>query len=445
MDPTRSILLTDLYQLTMLQAYFAEGMHEPAAFELFARALPRDRGFYVAAGLEQLIELLEQARFTSEELDWLRGSGRFRPDFVDWLADWRFTGDVDALPEGTVCFPDEPLVRVVAPIPEAQLVESRLINIVHFQTLIASKAARSVLAAPGRLLVDFGMRRAHGAEAALYAARASYIAGFAGSSTVLADMRWGIPSFGTMAHSFIEAHARESDAFERFARAQPGNVVLLIDTYDTEVGAATVAAIAPRLAEAGIRIKAVRLDSGDLAEHARRVRAILDAAGLSSVGIFASGGLDEHDLAELVARGAPVDGFGVGTRLDTSADAPYLDCAYKIQEYAGLARRKRSEGKASWPGRKQVYRRRDGAGRFAGDRLTLASDPPEAEPLLVPAMRAGRRVGPSEGLDAIRARCADQLAHLPEGVRRLRDPEPYPVEVSQSLRALAAEIDRRPH
>jgi nicotinate phosphoribosyltransferase len=444
-DPTRSILLTDLYQLTMLQAYFAEGMEEPAAFELFARALPRDRGFYVAAGLEQLIELLEQARFTSEELDWLRGTGRFRSDFVDWLADWRFTGDVDALPEGTVCFPDEPLVRVVAPIPEAQLVESRLINIVHFQTLIASKAARSVLAAPGRLLVDFGMRRAHGAEAALYAARASYIAGFAGSSTVLADMRWGIPSFGTMAHSFIEAHARESDAFEQFARAQPGNVVLLVDTYDTEAGAETVAAIAPRLAEAGIRIKAVRLDSGDLAEHARRVRAILDGAGLPSVGIFASGGLDEHDLAELVAHGAPVDGFGVGTRLDTSADAPYLDCAYKIQEYAGLPRRKRSEGKASWPGRKQVYRHRDDTGRFAGDRLTLASDPAEGEPLLVPAMRAGRRVGPAEGLDAIRARCADQLAHLPEGVKRLRDPEPYPVEVSRSLHALATEIDRRPH
>jgi len=444
-DPTRSILLTDLYQLTMLQGYFCTGMKETAVFELFARALPRDRGFYVAAGLEQLLEFLEQASFTPEELDWLRGTGRFRADFVDWLADWRFTGDVDALPEGTLCFPDEPLVRVVAPMPEAQLVESRLINIVHFQTLIASKAARSALAAPDKLLVDFGMRRAHGAEAALFAARACYIAGFAGSSTVLADQLWGIPSFGTMAHSFIEAHAREADAFVAFALAQPGNVVLLIDTYDTEAGAETVAAVAPRLAQEGIRIKAVRLDSGDLATHARRVRAILDAAGLAAVGIFASGGLDEHDLADLMAQGAPIDGFGVGTRLDTSADAPYLDCAYKIQEYAGVARRKRSEGKASWPGRKQIYRLQDGEGRFAGDVLTLVSDPAAGAPLLVPAMRAGRRVGPSEGLAVCRARCADQLARLPEGVKRLHGPEPYPVEVAPSLVALAAEIDRRPH
>jgi nicotinate phosphoribosyltransferase len=445
MDPSRSILLTDLYQLTMLQGYFEQAITDTAVFELFARDLPRDRGFYVAAGLEQLVEFLEQAHFAADELDWLKRSGRFSDAFVDWLADWRFTGDLDAMPEGTVCFPDEPLARVTAPMPEAQLVESRLINILHLQTLIASKAVRCVLAAPDSLLVDFGMRRAHGAEAGLFAARASYIAGFAGSATVLADQVWGVPSFGTMAHSFIEAHATEAEAFEHFAHAQPDNVVLLIDTYDTEAGAEKVAALAPRLAEQGIRVKAVRLDSGDLNAHARRVRAILDQAGLGSVGIFCSGGLDEHDLAHLLDQGAPIDGFGIGTRLDTSADAPYLDCAYKLQEYAGLARRKRSEGKASWPGRKQVYRVRAGDGTFAGDLLTVESDPADGEALIVPVMRRGRRVAEAETLVEIRERLADQLRHLPPGVKRLTAPEPYEVKVSAALVALAAEVDRRTH
>jgi nicotinate phosphoribosyltransferase len=441
LDPTRSILLTDLYQLTMLQGYHARGMAEPATFELFFRGLPPDRGFYVAAGLEQLLEFLEQARFTEENLDWLRGTGRFSRDFVDSLADWRFTGDLDALPEGTVFFPDEPLVRVTAPMPEAQLVESRLINILHLQTLIASKAVRSVLAAPDKLLVDFGMRRAHGAEAGLYAARASYIAGFTGSATVLADRLWGIPSFGTMAHSFVEAFDRESEAFEAFARAQPENVTLLIDTYDTEAAAQKVAALAPVLAADGIRIKAVRLDSGDLTAHAHRVRGILDHAGLRSVGIFASGGLDEHDLVRLLSQGAPIDGFGVGSRLDTSADAPYLDCAYKIMSYAGRPRRKRSEGKASWPGAKQVYRRSGSDGRLLGDLITLESDPGDGEPLLVPAMRGGRRVLEGEDLARMRERCAEQVGRLPPGVRLLRDPAPYPVRISDSLAALAAELD----
>ncbi|MEA3278208.1 MAG: nicotinate phosphoribosyltransferase [Pseudomonadota bacterium] len=419
MDPSRSILLTDLYQLTMLQGYFEQGMEEIAVFELFARDLPRDRGFYVAAGLEQLIGFLEQARFSRDELDWLKRSGRFSDPFVDWLADWRFTGDLDAMPEGTVCFPNEPLVRVTAPMPQAQLVESRLINILHLQTLIASKAARCVLAAPDKLLVDFGMRRAHGAEAGLFAARASYIAGFAGSATVLADMLWGVPSYGTMAHSFIEAHERELDAFEHFARAQPGNVVLLIDTYDTEVAAEKVVALAPRLAEQGIQVKAVRLDSGDLNAHAHHVRGILDGAGLKSIGIFSSGGLDEQDLAHLLAQGAPIDGFGIGTKLDTSADAPFIDCAYKIQEYAGQARRKRSEGKASWPGRKQVYRRAGADGTFAMDLLTLESAPADGEPLIAPVMRGGERAAPAESLDVIRDRFREQLQHLPPGVKLL--------------------------
>jgi nicotinate phosphoribosyltransferase len=444
-DPTRSILLTDLYQLAMLQGYFEQGLTETAVFELFVRDLPKDRGFYVAAGLEQLLEFLEEARFSPDDLDWLAASGRFSNDFVDWLSDWRFTGDVHAMPEGSVCFPNEPLVRVTAPMPQAQLVESRLINILHLQTLIASKAARCRLAAPDKLLVDFGMRRAHGAEAGLFAARASYIAGFAGSATVLADRLWGIPSFGTMAHSFVEAHDVEADAFEHFALAQPKNVVLLVDTYDTEAGARKAAALAPRLLERGISVKAVRLDSGDLDAHSRRVRAILDAAGSRSVGIFCSGGLDEHDLQRLCLGGAPIDGFGIGTKLDTSADAPYLDCAYKLQEYGGLARRKRSEGKASWPGRKQVYRASGPDGSFAGDLLALESDPGGGDSLILPVMRQGRRLAPAEDLATIRERLIVQLERLPEGVKRLRDPAPYPVRISEALQDLAAEVDRRAH
>ncbi len=279
-----SILLTDLYQLTMLQAYHQRGMNDVAVFEFFVRKLPEGRNFLIAAGLEQVLDYLEQASFQSDELRWLKECGRFRNDFVDSLADWRFGGDVDALPEGTAFFPDEPLLRVVAPLREAQLVETRIINLLQFQTMVASKAIRCVLAARGRLLVDFGLRRAHGAEAGLLSARASYLAGFAGTATVLAGQRWGIPLFGTMAHSYIQVHARESDAFENFARSLPNGSTLLIDTYDTEEGARRLVGLLPRLA--GVNVAAVRLDSGDLGEHARRVRAILDAGSLPQVRIF---------------------------------------------------------------------------------------------------------------------------------------------------------------
>ena len=318
----------------------------------------------------------------------------------------------------------------------------RLINLLHFQTLIASKAARLVLAAPGKLLVDFGLRRAHGAEAGLLAARASYLAGFNGTATVLAAPRFGIPVFGTMAHSFVQAHDDEVAAFEAFASAQPSNVVLLIDTYDTEAGAEKVVELAPRLQAQGIKVKGVRLDSGDLADHARRVRDILDRGGLTKVTIFASGNLDEGDLLRFAAEAAPIDGYGIGTRLTTSASAPYLDCAYKLQEYAGRPRRKRSEGKATWPGRKQVYRAFGADGRMAGDRLTIADESCGGEPLLQPVMRGGRRLHPSPPLDDLRHRTTQQIAMLPEPLRQL-DPAPaYRVEISPSLRALAAEVDR---
>ncbi|HSQ61696.1 MAG TPA: nicotinate phosphoribosyltransferase [Polyangiaceae bacterium] len=438
MSTSGDTLLTDLYELTMLSAYRATGMDDVASFELFVRKLPYSRGFLVAAGIEQALDFLQRLRFDEAEIAWLHESGRFARDFVESLRELRFTGDVDAVPEGTVVFENEPLIRVSGPMPEAQLVETRLMNLVHFETIIASKAARSVLVAPGKLLVDFGLRRAHGLEAGLLAAHASYVAGFAGTSTVLAGMRFGIPLFGTMAHSFVQAHDDELEAFRRFARENPGKTVLLIDTYDTEEGARNVV----RLAREGLRADGVRLDSGDLASHARRVRAILDAGGLERCTIFASGGLDEIAVRELVASGAPIDGFGIGSRLDTSADAPYLDCAYKLVEYAGRPRRKRSEGKATWPGRKQVFRS-SARGTMAFDTLTLEGARAEGEPLLVPMMRGGKRVAPPEPLAASRARAAAQLARLPSHLRTLDAQPAYPVRVSPELVALAAEVDAK--
>ncbi len=437
MDIRTSPLLTDLYQLNMLQSYLDHGMTETAVFEFFSRKLPARRGFLIAAGLAQVVEFLENVRFGADELDWVRDTGRFGADFIDYLADFRFTGDVDAMAEGTVFFADEPIVRVTAPLPQAQLVESRLINIVHFQSLVASKAARMVLAAGDRTLIDFGLRRAHGAEAGLFAARAAYIAGFAGTATVLADPLFGIPIFGTMAHSFIQAHDDETEAFEHFARSRPANLVLLIDTYDTEAGARKVVALAPELSAAGITLSAVRLDSGDLAAHAREVRRILDAGGLGAVRVFVSGGIDEDAITGFVASGAPIDGYGVGTSLVTSEDAPALDCAYKMQEYAGIPRRKHSEGKATWPGRKQVFRQR------AGDVLTVVGDAQEGEPLIRPVMREGMVVAPPPSLAEIRTHAAAELERLPEHLARLQTAPAYPVEVAPALRRLADEADRR--
>jgi nicotinate phosphoribosyltransferase len=348
-----------------------------------------------------------------------------------------------AIPEGRAFFANEPILRVTAPMPQAQLVETRLINILHFQSLIAAKAARLVLSAPGKLLVDFGLRRAHGAEAGLMAARASYLAGFAGTATLLAEVQFGIPTFGTMAHSFVEAFDSESAAFECFARSRPENLTLLIDTYDTETAARKVVALAPRLAMRGIRIRAVRLDSGDLISLSKNVRRILDDGGLADVTIFASGGLDEDYIAEILQAGAPIDGFGVGTSLTTSADAPALDCAYKLQEYAGLARRKRSAGKATWPGRKQVWRRYGADGRMAGDVLSLESDTHPGEPLIELVMTDGRRIGPAPALAAIRERAARDLERLPEPLRKLEPGASYPVELADALLRLATEVDNR--
>lgn len=442
LDLRRTPLLTDLYQLNMMQVFLERGRTRPAVFELFFRKLPPRRGFLVAAGLAQALDYLEGLRFVEPELDWLRRTGRFSRDFIDYLAGYRFRGDVHAMPEGTLFFPDEPILRVTAALPEAQLVETRLINLLHFQTVIASKAARMALAAPGRLLIDFGLRRAHGGEAGLLAARAAFIGGFAGTATVLAEAAFGIPAFGTMAHSFIQAHDDEAEAFEAFARSRPSNLTLLIDTYDTEAGARKVVALAPKLAADGIEIGGVRLDSGDLLDLSRRVRVILDAGGLENTRIFASGGLDEYALRRLVEAGAPIEGFGIGTSLTTSSDVPALDCAYKLQEYAGLPRRKRSTGKATWPGRKQVYRRYGEDGRMAGDLLTLEGEAAAGAALIECVMREGRSLA-RPALTASRSKAAEQIARLPESLKALEPEVTYPVEVAAAVRTLASAVDRR--
>jgi nicotinate phosphoribosyltransferase len=446
---TSRALLTDLYQLTMAQVYFELGMDDTAVFELFARRLPRTRRFLIAGGLAQAIEYLEQLRFAPAEIEYLASLGTFKPAFLDHLSELRFTGSLHAMREGTPFFADEPVLRITAPILEAQLVESRILNIVHFQTLIASKAARCVLAARGRQLVDFGMRRAHEGDAALYAARAAYLAGFHATATVEAGRRFGIPLSGTMAHSFIEAHERESDAFRNFVTRGPApDATLLIDTYDTQRGARRVGLLVQELRKSSgsARVRAVRIDSGDLANEARSVRAILDEYDCEDIRIVLSGNLDEHVIDGLLRNGVPADAFGVGTALDVSTDTPALDVAYKLQQYGGKPRRKRSIGKATWPGTKQVFRERGEQGQLVGDRVVLVDEKASGEPLLIPLLAGGHRVGPLTPLSESREHCARELQGLPWPLRELGEAgegERFPVVISDALRALAASVDAR--
>ena len=441
MDIRSSALLTDFYQLAMLQGYLERGMGNTAVFECFVRTMPPQRGFFVAAGLAQLLEFLENVRFTPAELEWVANSGRFSRSFVDYLAQFRFAGDLHAMPEGTVFFANEPIVRVTAPLPQAQLIETRLVNLLHYQTLIASKAARCVLAAAGKPVIDFGLRRSHGAEAGLLAARAGYLAGFAGSATIMAEPCFEVPVFGTMGHSFVQAHQTERQAFEYFADAQPDNVIFLLDTYDTQKGAQTVVKLAPGLREKGITIKGVRLDSGDLVGQARLVRRILDDGGLGEVQITASGNLDEDAIQHIVAAQAPIDLFAVGTRLATSADAPYLDCVYKLQEYSGRPSRKRSEGKETWPGAKQVYRHYDQRARIDHDVVTTVADTQEGKPLIRPVMESGKRSEVPSSLNQIREHATAELATLPDELRRCRPGATISVRISAALQSLTRETD----
>jgi len=443
MKPLTSPLLTDLYQLTMMQGYVDTGMHKEAVFEFFVRTLPKNRGFLVSAGLETLLTFLEGMQFSQEELTYLAGTGRFSQNLIDYLAKFRFSGDVYAMPEGTVFFENEPVVRIVAPLPEAQLVETRLINILHYEILIASKAARCILAVDDRaILVDFGLRRAHGAEAGLLAALASYIAGFAGTSTVLAEPLYGIPIYGTMAHSYVEAHEDELDAFVNFALANPNNTTLLIDTYDVHKGAQKAIAAAKKLAEKKITVRAVRIDSGNLLTLSKEVREILDSGGYKDIRIFASGDLDEYRIYDLLSKEAPIDGFGVGTKLDTSEDAPYLECAYKLMEYAGTPRFKKSQGKATIPGRKQVFRQFKGK-TMAWDILTSEGDECEGFPLLTKVMSGGRRTSGAQDIKEIALYARSQLKTLPAHFKALETAPPYPVKISSALSRIKEEIEGR--
>jgi nicotinate phosphoribosyltransferase len=430
-------MVTDLYELTMAAAYHAAGLEHEASFELFVRRMPPERRFLVSAGLDDALAGLEALRFEPDDLEYLAGLGIFSDAFLRCLGDLRFTGDVWAVPEGEVVFGNEPLLRVVAPLVEAQVVETFLLNRIASQTMLASKAARIALACGERRFVDFSARRDHGIDAAMAAARAAWICGGAGTSLVAAGKRWGIPLSGTMAHSFVMSFDDEADAFRSYARSFPSGVVLLIDTYDTVEGARRVVEVARELAGEGITIDGVRLDSGDLAELFGKVRASLDEAGLVEVQILASGDLDEHRVARLLADGAAIDAFGVGTQLGTSADAPTLGAVYKLVADIDGPKMKLAAGKVTLPGCKQVWRLDD------RDVLSLHDEEvPGGRPLLRRVMAGGQRVAPPEPLADIRARCTRALGDLPAQLRSLETaPDPlWPVDVSPGLEALVDQV-----
>jgi nicotinate phosphoribosyltransferase len=441
--PQGMALFTDLYELTMAASYFQHGMFAPATFSLFVREPGPQRGFLVAAGLEDALRFLADFAFSADDLAFLRSTGRFSADFLAHLAALRFTGDVYALPEGHLCFANEPLLEVTAPIIEAQIIEPLVLNTIHLQTLIASKAARCFAAAQGKSLIDFALRRTHGVDAGLKVARASYLAGFDGTSNVLAGKLYDIPFYGTMAHSFIESFDDEQAAFAAYADTFPDDTALLIDTYDTLTGARRAAQIGQQLRHRGHRLRGVRLDSGDLLALSRETRTILDAAGLPEVRIYASGGLNEQKIADLLAAGAPIDVFGVGTDMGVSADAPFLDMAYKLVEYAGQPRLKLSAKKVSLLGRKQIFRVLDAAGRYEHDIIALrdeeptdvapAVSPPRVVPLLIPVMRGGKRLAPQPSLQESRAVFLAEFAKLPQAYKQLQEPPRYPVALSPQL------------
>lgn len=442
-------LFTDLYELTMAQAYWQGGVTGPATFSLFFRKLPPDRGYLVAAGLEAVHGYLERFRFADADLAYLRSLRRFDGAFLDFLSRLRFTGTVRAVPEGTVFFPDEPVLEVTGPVVEAQLVETYLVNQVHLQTLLATKAARVRHAAGGRQVIDFGARRCHGTEAANLAARAGYLAGFDGTSNTMAAALYGIEPYGTMAHSFVCAFPTEVESFRRYAEAFPDSSTLLVDTYDTVEGVRKALAVAAELRRRGHEVRAVRLDSGDLLALSKAARGMADAAGFPGLKVFASGGLDEFEVDALVRAGAPIDGFGVGTKVGVSADAPCGDCAYKLVEYAGRPVLKLSPKKQTLPGPKQVFRHRGPGGRMLFDVIARADEVPEgdARPLLAEVMRGGERVGPPVPLAESHRRFAEEFAGLPEQQKALWSPEPFEVRISDQLRRLtqdvAAEVQRR--
>ena len=426
-------LFTDLYELTMAAGYFDRHMDEPATFSLFVRSHPR-RGYFVAAGLQAVVDALTRFHFSDEEIDWLAQTGLFKRDFLAHLSTLSFTGDVTAMAEGEIFFPDEPVIEVTAPLIQAQIIETYLINSVSVGSLMATKAARCVHAAAGRPIVDFSLRRTQGSHAGMTVARSSYIAGFSGTSNVLAGKTWGIPISGTMAHSFVIAFESETDAFEAYADLFPDSAIFLIDTYDTLQGARAAAVVGNRMRQKGHALMGVRLDSGEMIALSQKVRRILDQAGLPEVKIFASSGFDEYVLERLIAGGACIDAFGVGTRMGVSADAPYLDMVYKMVRLGARNVRKTSEGKITLAGEKQVFRTTTADGGFLGDTIGVRDETVNgATTLLRPTMENGRPVGPMPMLKEIRAGFARNFERLDQRHKILEDAEPYPVRVSERL------------
>jgi nicotinate phosphoribosyltransferase len=435
-------LVTDLYELTMASSYLKEGMASEATFSLFVRSYPKDRAYFVSGGIDRLLEMVAGMRFSKTSLDYLASTGKFSPDFLGYLKDFRFTGSIRAVPEGRIFFAQEPILEVTAPIIEGQIIETLVINAVQLDTLIASKASRILHSAQGRSLIDFSLRRTHGVEAGLSVARMSYIVGFEGTSNMLAGSLYGIPVFGTMAHSYVTSFESELDSFFAFARAFPENTVLLIDTYDTIRGAIKALEVARRMDAEGKRLLGVRLDSGDLVQLSKEVRRIFDDAGFGEVKILASGGLDENDIQDLLGTGAPIDIFAVGTRLGVSADAPYLDIAYKLVEFNHRPILKLSSGKKTWIGQKQVHRFYDSEGRMQEDLVDLKGEfLNEGEPLLQEVMRGGELVRARDSLRAIRERFNTDWKRLPLEYRDLQPNRNYPVKIGSSLQRLQGQTE----
>jgi nicotinate phosphoribosyltransferase len=440
-------LFTDFYELTMCASYFDNKNFEQATFDLFIRRLPENRSYFLFAGLEQSLQYLQNIRFTSEHLDYLETQG-FNRDFLDYLRSFKFTGEVWAVMEGSVVFPNEPLIRITAPIIEAQLAETFLLNTVNLQTMIATKASRVVHAAEGKQVIEFGLRREQGTDAGMKVARSSFIAGCQGTSNVLAGQVYGIPVFGTMAHSFVMSYPKEIDAFRAFTQTFPDKSTLLIDTYDDISGAEKAAEVAKELEAKGYKLGGVRLDSGDLAKDSKKIRKFLDAEGLNYVKIFASGDLDEFKIEELFGEGAKIDFFGVGTKMGTSADRPYLDVIYKLCETMGADDTfspimKLSKDKITLPGRKQVYRFRDTECKFERDVIALADEKVDAEPLLIKMMEKGVLTYALPSLEQIRAYAAENLSKLPREYKALTDAPVYPVELSRNLQNLVKTLKRQ--
>lgn len=431
-------LFIDLYELTMAQAYWQAGVTADACFSMFVRRLPTNRGFLVFAGLEDMLDALSGFRFSENEIEQLRSMGLFDNGFLDYLAKLKFTGSARAMPEGTAFFANEPALEITAPVIEAQIVETLLLNLFNTQTMLATKAARVVEAAAGRAVVDFAARRAQGVDASLKFARAAYISGFGGTSNVLASRRYGIPAVGTMAHSFITSFDSEIEAFSAYAASFPNGSTFLVDTYDTIQGMRNAIVVAKAMRERGHELNAVRLDSGDLLALSLEARAMLDDAGLPNVQVLASGGLDEFEVRRLVSKGAKIDGFGVGTNVGTSADYPWLDCVYKMVEYDNKPTMKLSADKETLVGPKQVFRRVNTDGMYAEDVIGVADEPvPDgAKALLSVAMKDGKRTQEAPSLDELRRRRAREMDRLSADNRRIRSPQKYPVVVSDTLREL---------